>query len=189
MSLKGIDISHHNKYQYQRKEFLMGDYDFVMMKATEGKTYVDPMMDTYMQEIEAKKKLYGFYHYARPENNSAIEEAKHFCDTIGKDGIDAMLALDWEGKSITCDLSWALEWLNYVEKVYNKKPLFYCSASFTSKLKSIYANGNGLWVAHYTKANKPRVSTYPFYAIWQYTDSPLDKDTFNGTREQWLKYV
>ena len=189
MSLKGIDISHHNKYQYQKNEFSMDDYDFVIMKATEGKTYVDPMFDTYMKEIEAKKKLYGFYHYARPENNDPVSEARHFCDTIGKDGINAMLALDWEGKAITCDLDWAVEWLKYVEQVFDKKPLFYCSAFYTSKLKRIYTNGNGLWVAHYTKADKPRVSTYPFYAIWQYTDNPIDKDIFNGTEEQWKKYL
>lgn len=187
--LKGIDISHHNKYQYQHNEFSMDDYDFIIMKATEGRTYVDPMMDEYMKEIVAKEKKYGFYHFARPENNDPISEAKHFCDTIGTDGVGAILALDWESKAISYDLDWALDWLRYVERVYNKKPLFYCSASFTSKLNPIYQNGNGLWVAHYTKADKPRVKAYPFYAIWQYTDSPLDKDVFNGNEEQWYKYT
>ena len=187
--LKGIDISHHNKYQFNDGTLKIDEAEFIMMKASEGRTYKDPMFDTYMEYIEKSDKPYGFYHYARPENNDAITEAKHFCDTIGSDGVGAMLALDWEGKAITQDLDWALDWLRYVERVYGKKPLFYCSASFTSKLNNIYKNGNGLWVAHYTKNKKPTVKVYPFYAMWQYTSSPYDKDYFNGTVEQWYKYV
>lgn len=189
MSLKGIDVSHHNKYQYILKQLDFSKYDFIMMKATEGKNFVDPMMDTYMEEVVQQYKRYGFYHFARPDKNKAIEEAKHFCDTIGTDGISAMLALDWEGQAIHYDLDWALDWLDYVESQFHKKPLFYCSSSFTPKLKKIYANGNGLWVAQYTKANKPKVYTYPFYAMWQYTSTPVDKNIFNGDGKQWDKYV
>ena len=188
-SLKGIDISHHNKYQFQLKHIDFSKYDFIMMKATEGRTYVDPMYKTYMDEIIRLEKRYGFYHFARPTKNSPIEEAKHFCDTIGVDGYSAMLALDWEAEAVKCDLQWALDWLNYVERVYHKKPLFYCSSFYTKNLKPILNNNNGLWVAHYTKAEKPKVYTYPFYAMWQYTSTPYDKDVFNGSKDTWDKYV
>ena len=188
-SLKGIDISHHNKYQFMQKQIDFSKYDFIMMKVTEGRTFVDPMCKTYMDEIIRLEKRYGFYHFARPTRNSAIDEAKHFCDTIGVDGIGAMLALDWEAEAVNCDLQWALDWLNYVEKRYHKKPLFYCSSFYTKKLKPILDNNNGLWVAHYTKADKPKVYTYPFYTMWQYTSTPYDKDVFNGSKEAWDKYV
>ena len=187
--LKGIDISHHNKYQFQRGEIDFSKHDFIMMKATEGKTFVDPMRETYMQEIIRLEKRYGFYHFARPTKNNAIEEAKHFCETIGLDGMSAMLALDWEAEAIHCDIEWALDWLNFVERQFNKKPLFYCSAFYTKKLKKIYENNNGLWVAHYTKAKQPKVYTYPFYAMWQHTSTPYDKDIFNGDGKAWDRYV
>jgi GH25 family lysozyme M1 (1,4-beta-N-acetylmuramidase) len=186
--LKGIDISHHNKYQYNMGQIDFNKHDFIIMKATEGKTFVDPMMGEYMKKIIAYEKPYGFYHFARPEKNTAIEEAKHFCSTIDTDGVGAMLVLDWEATALRYPIEWALEWLRYVEKEFNKKPLIYCSSWYTKKLAPVLANGNGLWVAHYTKAKKPIVHTYPFYALWQYTSDPYDKDVFNGNIEEWHKY-
>ena len=187
--LRGIDVSHHNDWQFKKGDIRFQDYDFIMMKATEGRTYVDPMMETYMKEIIRLEKRYGFYHYARPEQNNPTDEAKHFCEAIGVDGYGAMLALDWEAKALKCPLGWAIEWLNYVEKVYGKKPLFYTSSWYTKKIQLILDNDNPLWVAHYTQANKPEVHTYPFYTMWQYTSEPYDKDIFNGTLSAWNKLI
>ena len=185
--LKGIDISHHNKYQFVDGSLNINSHDFVMIKATEGRSFEDPMLEHYL-EVLAPEKLYGFYHYARPENNSPISEAKNFIDTIGVYYKEAMLALDWEGKALRCDIHWAVEWLKEVERLTGKKPLFYCSSSYTKKLKPILDNNNGLWVAHYTKDSQPTVHTYPFYAMWQYTSSPYDKDYFNGDTKAWRRY-
>ena len=190
--LKGVDISHHNKYQIFPKngkpQLVLSKQDFVIMKATEGKTYVDPCLDDYLQQL-ASDQLYGFYHFARPERNRAKDEAKHFCDTIGSYGESAILVLDWEAQAVSQPIEWALEWMQYVEKVYGKKPLIYCSSWYTKKLKPLLENNNGLWVAHYTNKKQPTVYTYPTYAIWQYSSEPYDKDVFNGTRKQWLKYT
>ena len=189
MALKGIDISHHNKYQFTNGYIDFKKHDFVIVKGTEGATFVDPMYDDYMGVIDSMVKPYGIYHYARPEYNDAIKEARHFCDTIKKDGEKAILVLDWEQKALIYDIQWAVDWLKYVEQQYGKKPLIYCSSWYTKNLKPVYENGNGLWVAHYTKGKKPTVHTYPFYAIWQYTSEPYDKDIFNGSLSQWLKYT
>ena len=189
MRLKGIDISHHNKHQFISNQLDFNKQDFIIVKATEGKSFVDPMWDEYMGVIDSLGKPYGLYHYARPENNDAIAEAKYFINTIKKDGEKGILVLDWEGKATTFDIQWAIDWMNYVEHYYGKKPLIYCSSWYTKKLKPVLANGNGLWVAHYTKANKPAIYTYPFYTIWQYSSSPYDKDIFNGDLSQWLKYT
>lgn len=190
--LKGIDISHHNKYQIFPKngkpQLVLSKHDFIIMKATEGKTYVDPCLDDYLQQL-APDQLYGFYHFARPERNRAKDEAKHFCDTIGRYGESAILVLDWEAQAVSQPIEWALEWMQYVEKVYGKKPLIYCSSWYTKKLKPLLENNNGLWVAHYTNKKQPTVYTYPTFALWQYSSEPYDKDVFNGTRKQWLKYA
>ena len=82
--LKGIDVSHHNSYQYKRGAIDFSKHDFIIVKATEGKSYVDPMYETYISDITSLQKPYGIYHYARPENNSAKDEAKHFCDKYHK---------------------------------------------------------------------------------------------------------
>lgn len=190
--LKGVDISHHNKYQIFPKsgkpQLELSNHDFVIIKATEGKTYVDPCMDDYIAKLE-HDQLYGFYHFARPERNRAKDEAKHFCDTIGRYGESAILVLDWEAQAVSQPIEWALEWMQHVEKVYGKKPLIYCSSWYTKKLRPLLENNNGLWVAHYTNKKQPTVYTYPTYALWQYSSEPYDKDVFNGTRKQWLKYT
>lgn len=182
--LKGIDISHHNKYAIPD----FSKQDFIIMKATEGVTYKDPMMDSYI-EMLGKDQLYGFYHFARPERNRAKAEAANFCKVIGRYGEEAMLVLDWEAQAVTQPIEWALEWCKEVEKIYEKKPLIYCSSWYTKKIKLLLENNIGLWVAHYTKKDKPTVYTYPTWAIWQYTSQPYDKDIFNGTRQQWLRYT
>ena len=187
--MNGIDISHHNKWQYERKMIDFEKHDFIIMKATEGRTFVDPMLDKYMERITELDKPYGFYHFARPENNDPLVEADNFCKTIGKDGDKAMLVLDWEANALRCSINWALDWLKEVEYVFGHKPLIYCSSWYTKKLAPILENGNGLWVAHYTHKKRPTIHTYPFWSIWQYTSDPYDKDVFNGNIAQWNKYI
>ena len=181
--LKGIDISRHNKYAIPD----LAKQDFVIMKATEGVTYKDPMMDEYIAMLKADQ-LYGFYHFARPERNRAKAEAANFCNTIGAYGEEAMLVLDWEAQAVTQPIEWALEWCKEVEKIYGKKPLIYCSSWYTKRIKLLLENDIGLWVAHYTKKDKPTIYTYPTWAMWQYTSEPYDKDIFNGTALQFRKY-
>lgn len=182
--LKGCDISHHNKYHIPD----FSKQDFIIMKATEGRNFVDPMMNEYIKMLK-QDQLYGFYHFARPERNRAKDEAKHFCDTIGKYGEEALLVLDWEALAVQQPIEWALEWCKEVEKIYGKKPLIYCSSWYTKKIRLLLQNDIGLWVAHYTMKEKPTVYTYPTYALWQYTSEPYDKDIFNGSRKQWLEYT
>ena len=181
--LKGIDISHHNKYAIPD----FAKQDFVIMKATEGVTYKDPMMDEYIAMLKTDQ-LYGFYHFARPERNRAKAEASNFCNTIGAYGEEAMLVLDWEAQAVTQPIEWALEWCKEVEKIYGKKPLIYCSSWYTKRIKLLLENDIGLWVAHYTKKDKPTIYTYPTWAMWQYTSEPYDKNIFNGTAMQFRKY-
>lgn len=191
--LKGIDISHHNKYQIcptngKAPVIDFKKHDFVIMKATEGRSYVDPMMETYLSML-GKDQRYGFYHFARPERNRASEEAKNFIKAIGVYGENAMLALDWEAQAVSQPIEWALEWMKIVEKEYGKKPLFYCSSWYTKKCRPLLENNNGLWVAHYTQKKAPTVYTYPTFAMWQYSSEPFDKDVFNGNAKQWDKYI
>lgn len=190
--LKGIDISHHNKYDIfpkngKKPAIDFSKHDFIIMKATEGRTYVDPMMERYLSLLQPEQ-LYGFYHFARPENNSAKEEAMNFCDTIRNWAEDAMLVLDWEAKAVQCPIQWAVDWCKYVEEKYGKKPLIYCSSWYTKKCAPLFDEDIGLWVAHYTNKGKPTVYIYPTWAMWQYTSEPYDKDVFNGNATQFQKY-
>lgn len=195
--MKGIDISHwqgksfFNKLHSLQKQ-IGADIEFVIMKATEGRTYADPMFHEYMKEVKDRNLLAGAYHFARPDNgNSAEEEAANFVTTIRPYLNDALLlALDWEGEAAKkSSEDWVLAWCNTVYDLTGIKPLVYCSISNVNRLPSVAAKNYGLWVARWTSAGTPGIiAPWKIWAIWQYTNTPVDIDIFNGNKIQWLKY-
>ena len=182
--LKGIDISNYQK----PRNVNYSAYDFYMIKASEGRTIKDSLLDTHYNNIAAHHKLYGFYHYAHPENNSMTVEAKRFLDLVGHHAGRCIYALDWEGRALKYGADKALEWLRYVYKATGVRPLFYTSASNTGRYVKIFKENYGLWVAHYG-VKRPSVRGWKTWAMWQYSDSHnLDKDYFNGNKKTWEAY-
>ncbi len=189
--LFGCDVS---KWQANRVDF--SKYDFVIMKASEGKTLKDKYLDAHYDRLHGskdgkpdEKKLYGFYHYAHPENNTPEEEAEFFLSLVGHHAGHCLFVLDWEGKALKQPISWARKWLDIVYKKTGVKPLIYVQGSYTKNLQIIKEGDYGLWVAHYNpKGGKPTIGVYDYWALWQYTSVPLDRDYFNGTAEQFKKY-
>lgn len=180
--LKGIDISHYQKLMD------LSSYDFVIIKASEGNGYKDPMLDAHYNNRQGK--LYGFYHYARPDRgNSAVEEADWFLSLVGHHQGNCIYALDWEGNSLYYGVEWVQTWMRRVYEKTGVRPLFYSSSSeiMTGKYASIAAENYGLWVAHWN-AKKPDFKDFPVWALWQYQGDPLDKDYFNGDETAWYKY-
>ena len=206
MSLKGIDIS---KWQ-SSLDLSKIDFDFAIIKATEGKSYVDPYCDKFFQKALSMNKKLGVYHFANNPSNTAEQEANWFINNtkgyIGK----AIPVLDWESKD-TSNVAWALEWLERVEKAYGCKPMIYMSQSVVNRhdWSKVVAGNYGLWVAKYrdyvadynydmsNAGSKPEVKYWKFYAIWQWTSSGrlngyngnLDLDEFYGDESAWDAYV
>lgn len=195
--LSGLDISRHNRNM--KDVNVINDYDFIIMKATEGATYRDSSLQYYNYAL-APKMLKGFYHFARPDRgNSAENEASNFLNTILKYNDErTLLALDLEDKALFVpDLdAWALRFAKYVYNATGKKILIYCSLSEVKRFKKCAAFGCGLWVAKWSllKPNKKSLKPWEFFAIWQDSNKLkvsgviCDHDLFNGTKEQFLKY-
>lgn len=185
--LKGIDVSHH-----QSTGISLDGWDFVICKATEGNGYTDETCNTHYQRAKAQGKKLGVYHYARPDlGNTPEAEAEWFLSQIKGYIGEAILALDWEDKSLNYPVSWAKAWLDYVYRETGVRPLLYISRCPVNEMNwSSVANADyGLWVADYT-GNKPNVKWWSFYALWQYTSGGnLDKNIFYGDRTAWDKYA
>jgi len=201
--MNGIDIS-----VYQKSlDLSQIACDFVIVKATEGKTYTDPQFLHHIESARNLGKLLGFYHFARPENNTPHEEVLNFLASVTPYLGEGIPFLDWEssGKNNT---SWAKEWLDEFYQLTGIRPLIYMSESVTktydwSKIAPEYK----LWVAKYrdyeidynydmTRAgNPPKVGYWTSYVMWQWTSSGrldgypnnLDCNQFYGTREDWIK--
>lgn len=205
MTMHGIDISRYQKGMDISKV----KCDFVIIKATEGVNYVDPCFQTFSTKGANLKKCLGFYHFARPETNSAAAEAMHFYKTVKKYITKAILVLDWEssGKANT---AWAKAWLEEVYRLTGVRPMVYMSASVANAYDwSEVAKDHGLWVAKYrdyeidrnydmSKAGTaPSAKNWKTIALWQWTSSGrldgyngnLDCDIFYGDKQAWNKYA
>ena len=192
--LNGIDISHHNSTQISTGALDITKPDFVIMKATEGRSYQDPKLYLYLAKIDKDRQCFGFYHYARPELNSPEAEAQNFLAHVGHVAGKALYALDVEGKSFLLNdrdlAAWVLGWCRYIQDETGVLPLVYTGTEGLLKFgDAILAEDIGLWFARYRgKLDKEMYAPYPFWAIWQFTSKPWDMDRFNGNRDQWNKY-
>jgi hypothetical protein len=174
MALYGVDIS---SYQ-TRVDYTL--WSFYMIKASEGRTLKDKMLDIHYNGVHGEDRLFGFYHYAHPENNDIVDEAKFFLDLVGRHAGHAVYALDWEGKALNYGPKTALRWLDYVYSVTKVRPLFYCSDSRTARYAEIAKHDYGLWVAKYSSRGPAHIG-WPFCAMWQYSAKDMDYDVFFGT--------
>lgn len=191
--LYGIDISHHNFDQISEGTLDITRADFVIMKATEGKTYTDPKLNYNFVKCGIDQ-LKGFYHYARPDRNGPKDEAYNFIGRVGAQAGRVLYALDVEGKSFLLEnddlADWCLTWIRTVKRETGVLPLVYMGTEGCIKIGQKLLNENvGLWFARYRdKLKKEMYSPWPFWAIWQYSSNPWDQNRFNGTRDQFLKY-
>ena len=206
----GIDISNHQGKMNLAAVLKQTATDFVICKATEGTGFVDKYCDKFMVIAQNAKKQIGFYHFARPEYNTARAEADFFVRQTKGYFNKGIPVLDWEsaGKS---NVKWAKEWLDRVYSVTGVKPVIYMSESVVNAYnwKAVAEAGYGLWVARYRDYNidrnydmstcgkKPVVKWWSFYMMWQWTSvgrlngysGNLDCNAFYGDRAAWDAYV
>ncbi len=196
--MKGIDISN-----WQRGlDIASTGAEFVICKATQGTTFVDPSCDRHYQLAKKLGLKLGVYHYA--SGGDPIAEADFFVRNIRGYIGEAILVLDWERNQNSRfgeHASWCIRFLNRVKELTGVKPLIYMSASVIKMAdwSSVVKGDYGLWVAGYPDNRDSwdvpkflwNVSPWPFYAIWQYTSSGgrLDRDVFKGDRTAWDKYA
>lgn len=184
--IQGIDISHHNALA-KIKPFAEKSH-FIFMKATEGATYKDSMMDNWYRAFIKESIIPGFYHYARPENNTPDKEALNFFTAVRpylENG--ALLALDWEGNAWKEDHDWIAQFMAEMSQYVTGDLMFYTSAYYLPKALP-YLSNNGLWVADYSSPEcQPRTQGH-LWAIHQYTSNTIDQNWFNGTKEQLQLY-
>lgn len=155
--MNGIDIA-----RYQKGiDLSVVPCDFVIVKATQGTTYISPTFKNQIEHAIKQGKKIGIYHYA--SGGGYANEADHFLRVaapyIGK----AILVLDWESDQNAefknKNHGYAVEWLRYVHNKTGIKPFIYMSKSVCRAYK--WDADYPLWCAQYK--NK---------AITGYQDSP-----------------
>lgn len=147
----------------------------VMIKATEGIGYTDPLFHSHYAGATAAGLAVGFYHYCHPETpNTAAREAEDFLAAVAGLSVTLPYVLDVEGKARDLGpeplTDWCYEWLDTVEQRTNHPVMVYSGASFARS----YLGGKlarwPLWVAHY-KVNQPMTNgTWDRWVMFQYSE-------------------
>ena len=172
--LRGIDIS--NWQEDLNLENV--DFDFCIVKATDGTRFVDKTLHSFIARIRAMGKPFGFYHFANnPERGgTAIEQARYFVDVCKEYFGYGIPVLDWEdsdwkygGPVLDLGPRFALEWLREVYRLTGIKPWIYTSKSVCNSWdwSQVANEGYALWGAQYaTNDTLPGYDSDP----WQDSD-------------------
>ena len=174
---------------------------FAIVKATEGRTFVDSEYATNRAAAAAISLPFGAYHFAQPDNtrNDAVKEADHFVDTAQPTGNHLLPVLDLEvnnGLSSKKLRAWTKAWLARVEERTGVKAMIYASPSFwvekMGNSRWFADNGYRLWIAHWGAA-QPTVPAQNWggqgWTLWQYSstgsvdgfDGNVDLDRYSGS--------
>lgn len=166
--LHGVDVSSH------QSDYSTDGLDFVIVKATEGRSYINPRRDAQSEKARNADCVVGFYHFLWPGNIAA--QARYFVDN-STSGDGDILACDWERTSAGTYASNAQKdaFLREVKKLRpNQRVILYCNRDFWLNRDTTSYVGDGLWIADYVTAGKPRIRAD--WAFHQYTSTPLDKN-------------
>lgn len=188
--LKGIDVSKWQTVGSYGDSVGKGHTDFMIVKATEGRTGTDPKFKEHVDYARKHNMLIGAYHYARPENNSAEQEAQHFYEVVNSLNLigEAILVLDYEGTALKYGEVWAKAFLDKLKELSGVKAIIYLSESQIKNYSSIANADYGLWVANWSK-EPTTVKPWSVKALWQLRGEPLDLDYFYGDIATWKLYA
>ncbi|MFE7426986.1 GH25 family lysozyme [Streptomyces sp. NPDC057545] len=166
--LHGVDVSAH------QSSFDPDGQDFVLIKATEGRSYVNPRLSSQVKRARDVECVVGFHHFLRPGNITA--QVEYFLSKAPEKAGD-LLAVDWEENGEGTRPSNA-EKDRFICEIKRLRPhhkvLLYCNRTFWPHHDTTSYAGDGLWIADHVTAGKPRIKAS--WRIHQYTDQPLDKD-------------
>lgn len=194
----GIDVSKHNgtiDFEQVRED----DYQFVFIKASEGKTYKDEAFDrNYRAAREADLKV-GAYHFFR-KNRTGREQADNLLGVVKGKTLDLPLVIDLEddwGNGATVSRSTAIE--RVLEMVSILKDKGYSVMIYTNKdgyekyYKELLMDCD-LWLCSFTS---PDLLPELPHVIQQFShegsvagaEGKVDLNVFRGSKGEWSDFL
>ncbi|MEU3861448.1 glycoside hydrolase family 25 protein [Streptomyces sp. NPDC028722] len=178
--LHGIDVS-----AYQSSSYATDGLSFVFVKATEGRSYASPRLAAQTKRARDAGLVVGFYHFLWPGDLTAQADyfLRHAPDRPGD-----ILAVDWETTGDGTHASNA-EKDRFLRRLKELRPdnrvVLYCNRHFWLTVDTTSYAGDGLWIADYVTAGKPRIKAD--WLFHQYTSEPHDKDVARFARQDDLR--
>ncbi|PXY42404.1 hypothetical protein DMB65_04020 [Flavobacterium cheongpyeongense] len=205
----GLDISHYQGDLITALNKKKDSLYFVICKATEGTSYIDPTYEANCNILKEKHVVRGAYHFYLCEYDP-IAQAQHFAKVVMDNQflnishLPPVMDIENSSMDTNCgDLKTAqnniLLFLKEVEKITGRIPMIYTNKSTGDK----YLNTSDfakypLWIAAYTKDLTTSYIPSAWdnkWMIWQRSDSysyqetNFDYDIFNGNRLELRKFI
>ena len=203
--MNGIDIAGHQK----GINLAVVPCDFVVIKATQGKSFVNPEVPNQITQALSQKKYIGVYHYA---NGVGVEaEINHFVNTVKPYLGKVILAIDWENnkdkygnndnpKFVAGDYKYCESLLKAVLDKTGITPFIYMSKSVARQYKWEVGRLFPFWCAQYRKTGVPTTyvdnpwtddkgwGSFPGCKIFQYS-SKGKLPGYNGNLDLDISYM
>ena len=199
----GLDVSHWQGNIDWNAVYNDGQV-YSWAKASEGMTYEDPQFMANMTNGVNAGVVMGAYHFARPDNNLASEDAANFLNVagayIGNGFLPPVLDLEnpySSGQAIVLsDLltseeltNWVSDWMLEVETSTGVAPIIYVNGNYANYLNSSI-NNYGLWMANPNESQTPptNIGVWNDWKFKQYSwwgnvsgiTGDVDLNIFNG---------
>lgn len=176
----------------------------VIVKATQGTSYVNPEYAGWVKWLNDNDKPFGFYHYC--DGGNAEAEAEHFYSTVKAYIGKGIPVADYEGEALASGTAWLKRFLDRFYTLSGVMCMIYCSISVVQEQNFTALTNHPLWIAQYADMKtvngfvdnpwqKGSVAPFNGYAMHQYTScgrlngykGNLDFDQFNGSYAMWLE--
>jgi lysozyme len=192
-----VDISHWQP-DFNMEEFAKAGGKAVILKATEGTTYVDDTYEVQRANAEMAGLAVSTYHFLRPGDMRA--QARHYLEVVEPEDGERMVADHEDAGVLLGDL------VTFLQEIQAYNPTLQLTIYSGHLLKEQLgsskhpwlADNTSLWVAQYTSAAAPSwpAGTYKTWSLWQYTqggkvegfNGPVDCNRFNGSEDQMLDW-
>lgn len=179
--IRGYDVSHHQGVFDHRLAQQEG-FDFCIVKATEGRDFLDGMFERNWRELGELGMTRGAYHFGRPGSNSARVEARFYLETAGLGPRDIRPILDledWGRERLSHGelAEWVEEWVDEVRSATGKRAIVYTRHFWIDNLGDLSDHfDTDLWVPRYSDAMHDPVlpAAWSEYLLWQWAGSSGD---------------
>lgn len=165
--LLGWDVSSNNASSWEPR----ADECFGWVKATEGKSYVNPDYDEQLRKARDHNQVVGHYHWLNDGDISA--QVNWFVNNADvRPG--EMIACDWEDPSNPTTAQ-KDQWIKTIQHEYpDNRVGLYCNRDWWLNHDTTSFAGDYLWIANYTTAPDPGIE-YD-WLFWQFSREPMDQN-------------
>ncbi|MEO6412595.1 MAG: GH25 family lysozyme [Pedococcus sp.] len=168
---------------------------FAYVKATEGTTYQNPYFAQQYNGSYNVGMIRGSYHFALPGNSTGTAQADWFVNHGGGwsgDGktLPGVLDIEYNPYGATCygltqasTRSWIAAFTARYKALTGRDAVIYTTTDWWTTCTgntSQFSATNPLWIARYNTTPGTLPAGWAYDTFWQYTDSPVDQDYFNG---------